>query len=92
MLGLKFRRQQVIDGLIVDFYCDELRLVIEIDGPVHKLPERSEYDLARARYLETHGLRVIRLVNDEVSEERLRQVLDAFISFPLSLRERGTGG
>jgi very-short-patch-repair endonuclease len=35
LLGLKFRRQHVIDGFIVDFYCPALRLVVEIDGSVH---------------------------------------------------------
>ncbi|MGH7671494.1 MAG: DUF559 domain-containing protein [Gemmatimonadales bacterium] len=35
MLGRKFRRQPVIDGFIVDFYCAELRLVLEIDGDGH---------------------------------------------------------
>ena len=43
-LGLKFRRQHVIRGFIVDFYCVELRLAIEVDGTVHRDRMRAEYD------------------------------------------------
>ena len=44
-LGLKFRRQQVIRGLIVDFYCAEKRLAVELDGDIHAL--QQEYDQQR---------------------------------------------
>jgi len=57
MLGLKFRRQHAIDGFIVDFYCSEQRLVIEIDGPVHDGVRALEYDRARTAWLATRGLR-----------------------------------
>jgi adenine-specific DNA-methyltransferase len=63
-LGFKFRRQHVIDQFIVDFYCAEARLVIEIDGAVHELT--GERDHARQEPLEALGLRVMRFKNDEV--------------------------
>ena len=64
--GLKFRRQQVIDGFIVDFYCEALRLCIEIDGEVHDTEEAKKYDKNRDRALELRGLRMLRFQNNEV--------------------------
>ncbi|NVO00799.1 MAG: endonuclease domain-containing protein [Geobacteraceae bacterium] len=61
----KFLRQKPIGGYIVDFYCSELRLVIEIDGDSHV--ETIEYDLERTRFLNALGLQVIRYTNDEVT-------------------------
>ncbi len=60
----KFLRQKPIGGYIVDFYCSELRLVIEIDGDSHA--ETVEYDLERTRFLNALGLQVIRYTNDEI--------------------------
>ena len=63
-LGSHFRRQQVIAGFIVDFYCHTSGLVIELDGDIHR--EQQEYDAERDKILEGMGLRVIRFRNDEV--------------------------
>lgn len=64
MLGLKFRRQHAIDRFIVDFYCAEVRLIVEVDGLVH---ERSiQEDAVRQDALESRGLRVLRFANSEV--------------------------
>jgi len=63
-LGSHFRRQQVIAGFIVDFYCHSAGLVIELDGDIHH--EQKEYDAGRDKALEELGLRVIRYSNDEV--------------------------
>jgi very-short-patch-repair endonuclease len=60
----KFLRQKPIDNYIVDFYCSELRLVIEIDGDSHA--ETVEYDAVRTKVLESLGLRVVRFTNNEV--------------------------
>jgi len=60
----KFLRQKPIGGYIVDFYCSELRLVIEIDGESHA--ETIEYDAERTKFLNSLGLQVIRYANDEV--------------------------
>ena len=62
--NLKFRRQQPIGRFIVDFYCSEAKIVIEIDGDSHIRQE--EYDNKRTQWLEDEGYRVIRFTNDEV--------------------------
>jgi very-short-patch-repair endonuclease len=63
-LGVHFRRQQVIQGFIVDFHCHRVELVIEVDGDVHDL--QKEEDERRERVLSEMGLRVVRFGNDEV--------------------------
>jgi len=60
----KFLRQKPIGGYIVDFYCSELRLVIEIDGDSHA--ESVEYDEERTKILVALGLTVVRYTNNEV--------------------------
>ena len=60
----KFLRQKPIGGYIVDFYCSELQLVIEIDGDSHA--ETVEYDEERTKLLSSLGLHVIRYTNDDV--------------------------
>ena len=62
--GLHFRRQQVIDGFIVDFYCSTAGLVIELDGPAHAL--HAHYDTERDQILSARGLRILRVSNDDV--------------------------
>jgi len=64
--GFHFRRQQVIDGFIVDFYCHAAGLVVEVDGGVHE--GQAEYDEERDRLLSARGLRVLRVENREVRE------------------------
>jgi very-short-patch-repair endonuclease len=60
----KFLRQKPIDNYIVDFYCSEFRLVIEIDGESHA--DTVEYDAERTRVLQSLGLTVVRYTNDDV--------------------------
>lgn len=60
----KFLRQKPIDNYIVDFYCSELSLVIEIDGDSHA--ETVEYDAVRTKVLEALGLTVVRYSNEDV--------------------------
>ena len=64
--GLRFRRQHPIGRFIVDFYCAEARLVIELDGPVHHQPGHDEYDADRQEFLEQLELKVIRFDNAQV--------------------------
>jgi very-short-patch-repair endonuclease len=59
VLGKKFRRQSSVGPYIVDFYCPEAGLVIELDGAPHFAPGADEYDQQRTEYLENAGLRVI---------------------------------
>jgi very-short-patch-repair endonuclease len=70
--GLHFRRQQVIDGFIVDFYCHQAAVIVEVDGPIHS--EQVEYDFERERLLTTRGFRILLIKNDEV-ENHLAEVL-----------------
>ena len=55
-MNLKFRRQHVIAPYIVDFYCHELGLVIELDGSQHGTGDAIEYDTERTKFLEVLGL------------------------------------
>ena len=71
--GLHFRRQQIIDGVVADFYCHKCGLVIEVDGTVHE--NQKEYDIARDTLLEGRKLRIIRFSNYEVFDN-----LDAVLS------------
>ncbi len=63
-LGVRFRRQQIIQGFIVDFYCHKSALVVEVDGDVHDL--QKEEDERREKVLSEMGLRIVRFRNDEV--------------------------
>lgn len=65
-LKFKFRRQHPIDFFIIDFYCAEAKLLIEIDGETHLATEQMEYDQARTEYLEELGYKVIRFTNNDV--------------------------
>ncbi len=75
ILGLKFRRQQVIAGFVVDFYCASLRLVLELDGGVHDDPRQAEYDILRTQILSTLAIDVVRVRNDQISEPILHELL-----------------
>lgn len=71
-LGVHFRRQQIIAGFIVDFYCHKAGLVIELDGGIHT--GQQIYDIERDKVLGELGLRIIRIRNDDVFKN-LPQVL-----------------
>ena len=58
---IKFRRQAVINKYIVDFYCPEAKLIIELDGSQHYEEKGLEYDEKRTTVLEQYGLNVIRI-------------------------------
>ena len=64
--GYKFRRQHAIGRFIVDFYCPETRLVIEVDGSVHA--NQEAYDLMRTHWLEDRGYAVIRFTNSDIKQ------------------------
>ena len=81
MFGLKFRRQVPIDHYIVDFYCHELRLIVELDGTVHNVPAQIRKDAQRNLRLEQQGYNVLRIANGivmkdpEAFAEKIRQFL-----------------
>jgi very-short-patch-repair endonuclease len=67
--GLRFRRQHPIAYFIADFYCHSAKLVIEVDGGIHRQGEQYQYDLNRDRELRELGLTVLRFTNEEVMGE-----------------------
>jgi len=83
LAGFKFRRQHPLGGTILDFYCHEVHLAIEIDGAVHKEPEQAQHDAERSAYLNEQGIRVIRFWNHEVLNQTdavLKKILKEFQS------------
>lgn len=65
---VRFLRQKVIDNYIVDFYCSEAKLVLEIDGSQHFEEKDLAYDEKRTHILEQRGLLVVRIPNNEVNQ------------------------
>jgi very-short-patch-repair endonuclease len=79
-LGAKFRRQFPIENSVLDFYCFELRLAIEIDGGVHSQINQMRRDAVKEDYLRTLGIRLLRIPNAMVLEhpdEFVRTIVDA---------------
>ena len=64
--GFVFRRQHPLDFFIADFYCDKIKLVIEVDGDIHLSEKNIEYDDNRTGELERFGLKVIRFKNEKI--------------------------
>jgi very-short-patch-repair endonuclease len=65
LAGWHFRRQQVIDGFIVDFYCHAASLIVEVDGGIHTT--QKEQDAKRDAHLISRGFRILRVTNEEVN-------------------------
>jgi len=68
ILGVKFRRQHPIGYYIADFYCHEIRLVIEVDGPVHYSLPQKEHDRNRNFEMDRLGIQVLRLTNNDIKQ------------------------
>ena len=84
-MNLKFRRQHVIKPYIVDFYCHELGLVIELDGGQHNTEDGRAYDAERTKFLEALGLKVVRYWNNDVLGNTEAVLMDLWnICFELS--------
>lgn len=87
----KFRRQHSIGKYIVDFYCAEEKLAIELDGAAHYEVENIKYDMRRSLFLKSLGIRVIRFRNEDVlynTDFVLRQIQNNFLT--TSSRKRAT--
>ena len=67
VLKLRFRRQHPVNIYIVDFYCHSQKLVIELDGAIHK--SQKEYDNNRTEDLNMYGLKVVRFYNSEIERD-----------------------
>jgi very-short-patch-repair endonuclease len=76
--GLHFRRQQIIEGYIADFYCHQYALIVEVGGGIHDL--QKEYDKDREKYFIARGFKIIRFANDELIKNKksvLQKIVDA---------------
>ncbi|MBI1277850.1 MAG: DUF559 domain-containing protein [Anaerolineaceae bacterium] len=82
LAGFKFRRQHPIDRFIVDFFCAEAYLVIEVDGSIHDYTH--DEDALRTAFLESRGLRVLRFCNDDVLEHlaEVREQIERALNSP----------
>ncbi len=83
---LKFVRQKVIGRYRADFYCDDERLIIELDGSSHDSPEAQAYDLERTQWFEAQGYRVLRFLNEDVMRNFpavLEAIKTALTPFPV---------
>ena len=90
--AVRFRRQAPIGAYVVDFACHRARLVVEVDGGVHALPEVAVRDLARDEWLTGQGYRVLRFTTRQV-EDDIDAVLEAICkASPLPLEGEGVGG
>ncbi len=91
--NLKFRRQHPFGEYVLDFYCHEIKLCVEVDGNIHNEKEIIENDNERTRSLNENDIKVIRFKNEEVINniDKVLQKIKESTNAPLSLR-RGVGG
>ncbi len=78
--GLSFRRQHCLGQFIVDFYCAEVKLVIEIDGKIHQY--QKEKDQIRQEYIENFNLKLLRFTNDDILHDisKVLEQIETFLS------------
>lgn len=72
--GYKFRRQYSVDRYVIDFYCSELKLAIEVDGPYHNTDDMKIYDNDRDTFIQSLGIRILRFSNAAI-ENNIENVL-----------------
>ena len=65
---VRWYKQRIIENFIVDFYCSNAKLVVELDGSQHYTEQGLEYDRERSLYLEAYGLMVLRFSNDDIDK------------------------
>ena len=84
-LGARIRRQHPIWKFIADFYCHQVRLVIEIDGDIHLTSENKEYDISRDIVLNEFKIEILRFTNQEVLTqtdrviEKIKRTIDTIM-------------
>ena len=83
--GFRFRRQHPVGHYILDFYCYERRLAVELDGYGHSASEHQIRDSDRSARLEREGIKVLRFWNSDV-DDRIESVAQEILT---ALRERG---
>ena len=91
---VRFQRQKAIGRYIADFYCDKAKLVIELDGTQHYLPENAQYDADRTAALEDRCLEVLRFTNHDIDHHfpAICQMIEAFITTRIVYPEREKEG
>lgn len=92
--GLQFRRQHPINIFIADLYCPKIKLVIEVDGSIHDIPENEAYDIGRSDILNDYGITVIRFTNNQIIDDingtinkielKVKQLLSGISNNPLN--------
>lgn len=88
LAGLKFRRQHPYEQFVLDFFCVEHQLVVEVDGGVHNDPLQAARDAERTEFLQARGIRVMRFKNDQVENEIetiLKQIEQEILTPPAPL-------
>jgi len=83
----KFRRQYSVGAFVIDFYCPELKLAIEIDGETHFQDGAEAYDQARQQFIEKFGIQFLRFTNQQVYEN-LEGVIEVIAQMVQSLRSQ----
>ncbi len=84
--GLKFRRQFGVGPYVLDFYCPEIRLSIELDGEVHNNYSVEEYDNIRTSFLNENNIREFRFKNDVVYHN-IESIVEEIIQYQQRMRE-----
>lgn len=94
--GLKFRRQHVVEGFVLDFYCHEQKLGIELDGGIHSKRMVKEYDRYRQQEIESKSIKIIRINNEDVEKDKvlnkIKAALELSVFPPRPLGEGDQGG
>ncbi len=88
LLGCKFRRQYSVGSFVIDFFSVETKLGTELDGDSHFRAGAAEYDREHNRFIESFGIRIVRILNTEVYDN-LDGVLEMIGREILERRERG---
>jgi imidazole glycerol-phosphate synthase subunit HisF len=85
-LGFKFRRQHPFAIYILDFYCHELKLAIEVDGSIHNIEEVKENDEISQKQLEQNCISFLRFANDEIrlKTEEVTQQIETYLKGKLA--------
>jgi len=87
MAGCKFRRRHPVGGYVLDFYSEELRLAIELDGHHHETHEMARYDGERTLYLRRGGIEVMRIPNQMLWRDA--EVIERWLAQEIQRRREG---
>ena len=85
--GFKFRRQYGVNKFVLDFYCPELKLAIEIDGDSHFMKGAKESDLERQEMIESYGIVFLLFTNTDIYEN-MNAVLERTAKFAMELKSK----